>query len=115
MSGVSTRSHRSSVRGVETTLTELSDLLKANKSIVMITGAGLSAASGGLDFRIRYTPYFCSYIVVVDLHHPKVAVKSMRGAFCGRLDGLSRGEVSCGGSARVQPRVVRMDYSSRCI
>lgn len=46
MSGVSTRSHRSSVRGVETTLAELSDLLKANKSIVMITGAGLSAASG---------------------------------------------------------------------
>lgn len=46
MSGVSTRSHRSSVRGVEATLSELSDLLKANKSIVMITGAGLSAASG---------------------------------------------------------------------
>jgi len=46
MSGVSTRSHRSSVRGAEATLAELSDLLKANKSIVMITGAGLSAASG---------------------------------------------------------------------
>lgn len=50
MSGVSTRSHRSSVRGVEATLAELSDLLKANKSIVMITGAGLSAASGERRF-----------------------------------------------------------------
>lgn len=46
MSGPSTRSHRSSVRGVEATLTELSDLLKANKSVLMVTGAGLSAASG---------------------------------------------------------------------
>ena len=46
MSGPSTRSHRSSVRGTETTLTEVSALLKANKSVVMITGAELSAASG---------------------------------------------------------------------
>lgn len=51
MSGPGTRSHRSSVRKLEPTLAELSDLLKANKSVVMITGAGLSAASGA------YTPY----------------------------------------------------------
>lgn len=49
MSGPSTRSHRSSVRGTETTLTELSGLLKANKSVVIITGAGLSVASGMYD------------------------------------------------------------------
>lgn len=48
MSGPSTRSHRSSVRGVEATLAELSDLLKANKSILIISGAGLSVASGKL-------------------------------------------------------------------
>lgn len=46
MSGPSTRSHRSSVRAIATTLGELSDLLKANKSVVLIAGAGLSAASG---------------------------------------------------------------------
>ena len=46
MSGPSTRSHRSSIRGIESTLIELSDLLKANKSVVVITGAGLSVASG---------------------------------------------------------------------
>lgn len=33
---------------METTLAELSNLLKANKSVVFITGAGLSAASGEL-------------------------------------------------------------------
>lgn len=54
MSGPSTRSHRSSVRGVETTLAELSDLLRANKSVVIITGAGLSAASGKVFYGMQH-------------------------------------------------------------
>lgn len=54
MSGPSTRSHHSSVRGLETTLAELTELLKANKTVVMITGAGLSAASGECGTSPRY-------------------------------------------------------------
>ncbi|CAM9792588.1 unnamed protein product, partial [Sphacelaria rigidula] len=51
MSGPSTRSHRSSVCEMDTTLAELSQMVKAGKSVVLITGAGLSAASGIPTFR----------------------------------------------------------------
>ncbi|CAM9943591.1 unnamed protein product, partial [Discosporangium mesarthrocarpum] len=52
MSGANTRSHKSSVQnGPDATLDEISALLKARKSVVMITGAGLSAASGIPPFR----------------------------------------------------------------
>lgn len=53
MSGPSTRSHRSSVCEMDTTLAELSQMVKAGKSVVLITGAGLSAASG--EFRYPYS------------------------------------------------------------
>lgn len=56
MSGPTTRSHRSSVSSAETTLDEVSELLKANKSVVMITGAGLSAASGTSQMLYEYDP-----------------------------------------------------------
>lgn len=65
MSGPSTRSHRSSVCEMDLTLAELSQMVKAGKSVVLITGAGLSAASG--EFRYPFTDRLHSLYLLYQL------------------------------------------------